>query len=48
MPRLFMNLLRWFFFRRAAAGGTTTKHGWVFEELLENGGETAKCIDEKG
>ena len=48
MPRLFMNLLRRFYFMRAAARGTKTKNGWVFEELLENGGETAKYIDEKG
>ena len=28
--------------------GDKDENGWVFEELLENGGETAKCIDEKG
>ena len=47
MPRLFMNLLCRFYFMRAAAGDKD-ENGWVFEELLENGGETAKCIDEKG
>ena len=35
-----------FYARRCA--GDKDENGCVFEELLENGGETAKCIDEKG